>query len=288
MYKSKEDIPYQISIISKLELQNLVNTLVENDFKVDMYEEMPKQLETWYASPDLIIIDKDGVESWQKEFEKLKITFQFKHVAVILICDQEYSYEFVSKIIEKGIFSYLSKTVDHNFLLLTLSACKTSRHKKELLDDNQSLNRQLSSNYLINDAKNKFLSDHKKKIDQLINKPVTSIKKQLQKISDELEKHNKNEYQYQLFKVHFEEVHPLFFKKLYSLNEELTENNLKLLAFLKMGFNNTEIAFLMNVSLSSIKKHIQRLKQKLKIEAEDSLREFVFSIESKDIDDLLK
>ena len=287
MYQSKEDNPYQISIISKLELQNLIKVLVENDFKVDMYEEMPKQLETWYASPDLIIIDADGVESWQEEFEKLNSTLQFKHVTVILISDTKCNYDYARKIIEKGIFSYLSKDVDQAFLLLAMSACKTSRHKKELLDDNQSLNRQLSSNYLVNDAKNKFLSIHKEKIDQLINKPVASIKKQLQKISDELEKHNKNEYQYQLFKVHFEEVHPLFFKKLHALNQELTENNLKLLAFLKMGFNNTEIAFLMNVSLSSIKKHIQRLKQKLKIDAEDSLREFVFSIESKDIDTLL-
>lgn len=287
MYQSKEEDPYQISIISKLELQKLVKTLVDNDFQVDVYEEMPKQLETWYASPDLIIIDENGVESWQEEFEKLKSTLQFKHVTVILIADKECSYDYARKVIEKGIFFCAPKTTDEIFLLLTLSACKNSRYKKELLDDNQALNRQLSSNYLVNDAKNKFLSDLKEKIDQLSNKPVDSILKQLQKISDELEKHNKNEYQYQLFKVHFEEVHPLFFLKLNALNKELTENNLKLLAFIKMGFNNTEIAFLMNVSLSSIKKHIQRLKPKLRIESEDSLREFVFSIESKDIEDFL-
>lgn len=287
MYQSKEESKFQVSIISKLDLQAQVNILTENDFKVDVYEEMPANLETWYASPDLIIIDSDGVNSWKDEFEKLQSTLQLKYLPVVLISEIEPDFSYAKKVISEGVFSCVSKKINQNFLLLILSACKTSRNKKEILDDNQSLNRYLSSNYLLIDAKNKFLANLKAEIDALPNKPLNYITKQLQKLSDELEKNHKNEYQYQLFKVHFEEVHPLFFKKLSAINGELTENNLKLLAFLKMGFNNSEVSFLMNVSLSSVKKHIQRIKPKLRIDAEDSLREFIFNIESKDINDLI-
>ncbi|MEP4094530.1 MAG: hypothetical protein ABJM00_18330, partial [Reichenbachiella sp.] len=87
--------------------------------------------------------------------------------------------------------------------------------------------------------------------------------------------HLNNEYQLELFKVHFEEVHPLFFESLLAVNKSLTTNNLKLAAFLKMGFNNNEIAYLSHVTLSTVKKSIQRLKTKLRLAPDKSLRNFI-------------
>ena len=133
---------------------------------------------------------------------------------------------------------------------------------------------------MVIDAKNSQLEKVKKELETINKNTDNKVKKELEIIIKEIENNLKKEHHYQLFKVHFEEVHPLFYKKLLNTNPKLTDNNLKLLAFLKMGFNNDEISFLLNISMSAVKKSVQRLKQKLNIMPENSLREFIFNIDT--------
>ncbi|WP_206748202.1 helix-turn-helix transcriptional regulator [Pseudotamlana carrageenivorans] len=143
---------------------------------------------------------------------------------------------------------------------------------------NNELNRLLSTNYLSLDTKNQFLEQTNRRLEKLIGDDRKNTTRQLQKLSDSIEKHLKDEYQYQLFKVHFEEVHPLFYKRLLEIDNSFSDGNLKLASFIKMGFNNSEISFFLNVSLAAVKKGIQRMKQKLNIPPHESLREFIFKI----------
>lgn len=274
---------YQISLISNANLETSIYQLKNQGFLVDQYDSMPKQLETWYANPDTIIIDIQGVDNWKLEFNKLQNTAQFKHLPVILFCKEELSFKEAKHALELGVFSCISFQLSGKCSLKILSACKNWRCKKELLEDNQALNRHLSSNYLIIDSKNRFINSLKDRLYKLLDQPLDRLSSGIHEISLDIDKNIKNDYQYQLFMIPFKEVHPLFFKKLMYLGNNLTENNMKLLAFLKMGFNNNEIAFLLNVSIATVKKHIQRLKSKLNLQPEESLRALIFNIESLEV-----
>ncbi len=77
------------------------------------------------------------------------------------------------------------------------------------------------------------------------------------------------------FSEHFVEVHPKFFERLSQMAPSLTEENLRMCAYIKMGVNNNEIAQYMNIQHGSVKKSQTRIKKKLQLQQERSLREFI-------------
>lgn len=77
------------------------------------------------------------------------------------------------------------------------------------------------------------------------------------------------------FSEHFVEVHPNFFEKLKQISSKLTEENLKMCAYLKMGVGNNEIANYMCIQEGSVKKTQTRIKKKLQLPHERSLRSFI-------------
>ena len=77
------------------------------------------------------------------------------------------------------------------------------------------------------------------------------------------------------FKMHFDKVHPNFFGKLKIHSNDLTEENIKMCAYIKMGMTTKQIAQLLHVIPDSIIKSRWRLKKKLKLSEEESLKDFV-------------
>jgi len=76
------------------------------------------------------------------------------------------------------------------------------------------------------------------------------------------------------FLLHFEKVHPSFYNALTEQFNGLTINDKKLSAYIKLGMSNKEIANLQHIELSTVKSQINRLKKKLKLGPEESLRNF--------------
>lgn len=76
------------------------------------------------------------------------------------------------------------------------------------------------------------------------------------------------------FVVHFEKVHPKFFSQLKNEFPRLTSNDLKLSAYVKIGLGNKEISSLMGVEPSSVKSSLRRLKKKIGMEPEGSIRDY--------------
>ena len=73
----------------------------------------------------------------------------------------------------------------------------------------------------------------------------------------------------------FEAVHPLFFERLKKDYPVLTNNDLKMSAYIKVGMTNKDIAQVTNLAVASVKKTLNRLKKKLNLTAEDSIRDFM-------------
>ncbi|NKI32493.1 tetratricopeptide repeat protein [Croceivirga thetidis] len=80
------------------------------------------------------------------------------------------------------------------------------------------------------------------------------------------------------FARYFEEVHKDFNSNVKSKYPQLTSNELRLLALLKMNLSSKEIANILNISQEGIKKARYRLRKKLDITSEDSLQDLVLSL----------
>jgi DNA-binding NarL/FixJ family response regulator len=77
------------------------------------------------------------------------------------------------------------------------------------------------------------------------------------------------------FKMHFDKVHPQFFEKLKVICNDLTEENLKMCAYLKIGMSNKQIAQLLHIEYNSVVVSKGRIKDKLKLKDDENLPDFI-------------
>lgn len=80
------------------------------------------------------------------------------------------------------------------------------------------------------------------------------------------------------FSRYFEEVHKDFNSNVKTKYPDITSNELRLLALLKMNLSSKEIANILNISPEGIKKARYRLRKKLDLTTEDSLQDLVLSL----------
>ncbi|MEX0290514.1 MAG: tetratricopeptide repeat protein [Flavobacteriaceae bacterium] len=80
------------------------------------------------------------------------------------------------------------------------------------------------------------------------------------------------------FARYFEEVHKDFNRSVKAKYPQLTSNELRLLALLKMNLSSKEIANILNISQDGIKKARYRLRKKLDMATEESLQEMVLRL----------
>ena len=83
------------------------------------------------------------------------------------------------------------------------------------------------------------------------------------------------------FRVHFNHVNEGFFTNLKEQFPDLTPNELKLCAFLRMNLSSKEIAQLMNVTIKAVEVSRYRLRKKLRIDPDQNLYEFLLHITAK-------
>lgn len=81
-----------------------------------------------------------------------------------------------------------------------------------------------------------------------------------------------------LFKEAFENADRDFFKKVKKLHPELTPNDLKLCAYLRLNLSSKEIAPLLNISPKSVEVKRYRLRKKMKLEHEAGLVDYILGL----------
>lgn len=100
-----------------------------------------------------------------------------------------------------------------------------------------------------------------------------------QKINSLLNNNVNSEDDWKMFLIKFEEKHTGFFKKMKTLYPQLTNNDLRLCACLKLNLESKEIASLMNLSVRAVENSRYRLRKKLNIQPSQNLNEFFLSID---------
>jgi DNA-binding CsgD family transcriptional regulator len=98
------------------------------------------------------------------------------------------------------------------------------------------------------------------------------------KIEQIVKNNFKSDNDWQNFKLHFDKVHPDFFEHLKNVSDQLTENNLRLCAYFRIGLSNKQIAQIMNISHNSVILSRVRLKKKLKLKEDENLSDFLRNI----------
>lgn len=275
----------------------LVNKINQKDIKATLVDTLKELLKLLKSQRTLmVIIDDDLVTEYGAKAYFLYGFLSLTKVPIVLVIGDE---EKLNKIEDINFDTVISETTPIEEKLdeidVFCEACKiilTSEDRVRMFSDTnlnsdelqlkiqqelQQKNRRISSLYMqILEYKNilkKCYSDWESLNLSMDDDDVRKYHFSLKSLTHDV----RNEWD--IFSEHFVEVHPSFFKKLTNIAPELSEENLKMCAYIKMGISNTEIANYMNILHASVKRAQLRIKKKLNLPENKTLRKYIYELE---------
>ena len=187
-----------------------------------------------------------------------------------------------------GLGLYRRKHKREKRLLIEEQEAKLETKEKELIrlrneklevDINQK-KKQLATSTMHLIDKNEFINSVKNKLSG-INKEENSgdISRSLNKIIKEIDKNLDQDADWKQFEINFDQVHGDFLRKIKSEYENLTPQDIKLCAYLRMNMSTKEVANLLKISVRGVEIARYRLRKKLGIAREVNLSEHIMTFQ---------
>lgn len=183
-------------------------------------------------------------------------------------------------LIALGIIYFLKRNNERNKLLLQTKealviAIEEQKHlrEKQLQNELEFKESQLTAmtaqmlqkNELMHELKNKLEEDKNISKDSPISKIINKGQNQDRDWSD--------------FNSHFESINKNFYSRLRQSYPEISPNDLKICALIKLNLSIKEMAAILNISPDSVKTARYRLRKKLQLNTEDNLTDFILNLQ---------
>ena len=117
-----------------------------------------------------------------------------------------------------------------------------------------------------------LIKDIKNIDDELVKSSLHyTVKKVIKKINN----HLIDKEDWLTFQLHFSNSHAQFFQNLREKHPDLSSNEIKLSAYLKLNLSSKEIASLMNVAITSVEQSRYRLRKKFNLDKDENLVNYI-------------
>ncbi|MBK7007370.1 MAG: hypothetical protein IPH36_01325 [Saprospiraceae bacterium] len=149
---------------------------------------------------------------------------------------------------------------------------------EKLKEENRLKSQDLANSTLHLIKKNELLLEIKEELVEIRKSEEGLTQKEYQKMMRQINENLSTENDNKLFEANFHEIHEVF-RKLLARYPDLTSQDLKLAAYLKMNLATKEIAPLFNISIRGLENKRYRLRMKLGLTPEVNLSEFFIGFE---------
>lgn len=161
---------------------------------------------------------------------------------------------------EQILLKHQLVAMENQYMNAEMSVQRAEKEKlQEKLEFNQ---RELASATMYMYQKNEMLSGLQKQLDHL--PKATQHDAPLQEIKSIIRNNQFLDADWEKFRLHFEQVHPDFFRNLKKEHPDLTPNEIRLCAYFHMNLSAKEIAGLLNINPTSVHRAKLRLNNKLR------------------------
>ncbi len=228
--------------------------------------------------PNLIITDWEmPVISGIEMIKKLKSQSDTADIPIIMCSGVMTSAQNLQAALEAGANDYIRKPIDPLELIArTQSILKISDYQKKIIEQT---NRELAENSMYLVQNNEFLI---KLIDdiQQITGNIDNKEKALKRGNELLNTIDSKvkEDSWQRFEIYFQRVHSGFQHSLTKKYPNLSNAELRLATFLRLGMNTKDISAATFQTIESVKVGRSRLRKKLELNKEDNLTTFLAGI----------
>lgn len=149
-------------------------------------------------------------------------------------------------------------------MIVRNKARQTELKRKNLLQDVEIKNKELTTNVIYLMRKNELINNVAERLLKLVDKPKADNQKGVHEIILELQKEADAD-SWTEFEMRFEQVHNEFYKNLRRLYPDLSPAEEKLCAFLRLNMSSKEIAAILQQSIKSVEVARTRLRKKLNL-----------------------
>ena len=233
--------------------------------------------------PDIIIMDwempvMNGIEA----IEAIRKIDSISQIPIIVATGIKTDDQNLKKALTVGAVDFLRKPYSEiEFNARVESALRIQRQhltiEKMLRDAIEQKQRQLTSMATIDFQKSALLNELLEQVGRLDRITNYVYATDINEIQKKLKSQLNLDKSWDNFKIQFEEVYTGFFEKLDKLFSNLSTNERKLSAYIKMGMGNFEICQMTGTSDAALRKAINRLKKKLSLGAEDDIRTYLLN-----------
>lgn len=148
------------------------------------------------------------------------------------------------------------------------------KHQMEL----DLINRELATSSIFISQKNKIIGLIKKDINRLLKVEKNINRNDIAKVLKTIDENIKFDNDWYRIKAHFEKIHPGFFDRLRKKYPQLTPNDHKLCALLRMNLNTKEISHILKITAPSTEISRIRLRKKLDLPKGVNLTQYVCEV----------
>jgi len=140
------------------------------------------------------------------------------------------------------------------------------------------INRELATSSIFISQKNKIIGLMRKEINRLMKKGKVITKQDISKVLKTIDENVKFENDWYRIKAHFEKIYPDFFDRLREKYPNLTPNDHKLSALLRMNLSTKEISQILKITAPSTEISRIRLRKKLDLPKNINLVHYICGI----------
>jgi DNA-binding NarL/FixJ family response regulator len=148
-------------------------------------------------------------------------------------------------------------------------------HKQKHQMELDLINRELATSSIFISQKNKIIGLIRKDVNRYLRKGKVITKNDFVKILKTIDENVKFENDWYRIKAHFEKIHPGFFDRLREKFPQLTPNDHKLCALLRMNLSTKEISQILKITAPSTEISRIRLRKKLVLPKNVNLVQFI-------------
>ncbi len=236
--------------------------------------------------PDLIVMDWDmPVLDGISAIKQLKSSSNTSEIPVIMLTAVNRSSDNLKTALSAGAIDFVRYPIDEiEFLARVKSVLRMNQYYREKVKAENEAKKLLKAQV---DLKNRELaaltlnSLYKKNLILKLKKKLSSISQKCPEANEilfVLNYFDENEEDWNIFRDYFEAVHNGFFDRLSAVHSELTPNEKRLCAYLRIGLNSNEISKLLSISKEGIKKNRYLLRKKMGLQTGESLEDFISKI----------
>jgi DNA-binding CsgD family transcriptional regulator/competence protein ComGC len=245
--------------LNSVEKENKLNELKEQ-YEADLKEEQLRN-----NAQEIHLLEKSNSAKSQRNITLVSILIVVLALTISIISRQRNSIKLKTLIADQKEKAHQAE----------IQAQTLERQKLE--EDLNHRKRELANQALLIAEKNELLRSFRSEVEK-VGEAETEAKRSLNSISRKMERAENQQGDWDKFMQLFKDVHPELLSKLSHSHPDLTHNDLRLLALMKMGFSNKEIADILHITEGGLKKARYRLRKKLDLELQASIHQYIQNI----------